>query len=140
MLDFDPVIFCSTIVAFLFLLIVLNQILYKPLLGFMDNRDETIKKDLEDASKNSSDVGVYHDEANKILLDAKNKALEVRLALISKAKEEATQKLNDKKSKLEASYESFTNSLVKEKQELKDGLLGSMPAFQDGIKNKLAQI
>jgi len=47
MLDIDLSLMLFVFVVFFVLLAVLNQTLYKPLLKFMDDRDQSISKDLE---------------------------------------------------------------------------------------------
>lgn len=139
-MDINIVVMISTLIAVLFLLVVLNQLLYKPLLGFMENRDETIKSDLENASKNSSDVTSYQEEADNIILEAKNKALKIRIDIMNEAKLSAEKKVSDKKSELEVQYNNFLKNIGAEKDELKKTLLSQMPSYQEIMKNKLNQI
>jgi len=56
MLDILPELLLVTGIVFLFLLFILNKTLYKPLLAFIDNRNNAINRDLENAGKNASDV------------------------------------------------------------------------------------
>jgi F-type H+-transporting ATPase subunit b len=140
MLDINLSLLVSTTVLFLVLLVVLNKILYKPLLSFIDNRNSLVKKDLEDATKNADDIGVYHDEANQIILDAKNKAAAKRLELLTSERAEANKKLEAKKSKLEAEYNEFVKTLENEKVELKNALKSQMPLFREAVKAKLGKI
>jgi F-type H+-transporting ATPase subunit b len=129
-----------TTAIFLVLLFILNKILYKPLLNFMDNRDAFIKKDLEDATKNSEDTSVYYAKANKIILDAKNKAAKERADLLAKAKIDFENRIKEKKEKLEAEYGEFVKTLEKEKKELRNALNGQLPLYKEAIKAKLSKI
>ena len=43
MLDISPSLILTTIVVFLFMVWVLNVILYQPLLKFLDKRDDLLK-------------------------------------------------------------------------------------------------
>ncbi|MDR1975989.1 MAG: F0F1 ATP synthase subunit B' [Campylobacteraceae bacterium] len=140
MLDMDLTLLLSTVVLFLVLLVVLNKILYKPLLDFIDNRNDLVKKDLESAVKNAEDVGVYHEEANQIILDAKNKASASRIELLASAKADANKKLEAKRDKLEAEYNEFIKTLESERVELKNALKSQMPLFREAIKAKLGKI
>jgi F-type H+-transporting ATPase subunit b len=139
-LDIDIVLLCSTTVLFLVLLAVLNKILYKPLLDFINNRNSLIKKDLEDAAQNADDVSVYYEEANQIILDAKNKAAVKRIELLAAAKTDANKQLATKKSKLESEYNKFIKTLDNEKAELKNALRGQIPLFREALKAKLGKI
>ncbi|MDR2080398.1 MAG: F0F1 ATP synthase subunit B' [Campylobacteraceae bacterium] len=139
-LDIDIALLCSTTLLFLFLLVVLNKILYKPLLDFINNRNSMIQKDLENASQNADDVSVYHEEANQIILDAKNKAAAKRIELLASARADANKKLDAKKSKLESEYSEFIKTLENEKAELKNALRSQMPLFREALKAKLGKI
>jgi F-type H+-transporting ATPase subunit b len=130
----------STLIAFLFLLIVLNKFLYKPLLGFMDNRNGTIKNDLESASKNSEDITSYHEEAEKIILDAKGKALKNRLDVLNEAKLSHEKRVAEKKSELESEYNTFLKEIDTEKNALKTALLAQMSSYKEVVNKKLNQI
>ncbi|MDR2635244.1 MAG: F0F1 ATP synthase subunit B' [Campylobacteraceae bacterium] len=140
MLDMNLVLLLSTAVLFLALIVVLNKILYKPLLDFIDNRNNLIKKDLESAAKNADDVSVYYEEANQIILDAKNEVASKRIELLASAHADAEKKLEAKKSKLEAEYGEFIKTLESEKVELKNALKSQMPLFREAVKAKLSKI
>ncbi|MDR3346083.1 MAG: F0F1 ATP synthase subunit B' [Campylobacteraceae bacterium] len=140
MLEMHLTLLVATAIIFLLLLVILNKILYKPLLGFMDNRNSLIKKDLEGATKNSDDAGVYYEEANKIMLEAKSRASKERLELLAKAKAESEKKLKDRRGKLEFEYNEFLKSLEAEKVELKNALNSQMPLYKEAIKAKLSKI
>jgi F-type H+-transporting ATPase subunit b len=140
MLDMNLVLILATTVIFLTLLVALNKIFYRPLLDFIDNRNTLIKKDLENATKNSDETSVYYEEANQIILEAKNKASKERVELLTKAKIDAEKKIKERKSKLEAEYGEFTKALEAEKKELKNALNGQLPLYKEAIKAKLSKI
>jgi len=140
MLDISPALLLVTGLVFFILLVVLNKILYKPLLGFMDNRNESIKRDLENAGKNTSDVEAYFKEATQIIHEAKAEAGKIREASLNEAKEIAAKQVEQKNSELEEEYVSFLKDLDAEKTEFKNGLSAQIPLFRDGVKQKLSQI
>jgi F-type H+-transporting ATPase subunit b len=129
-----------TAAIFLTLLFILNKILYRPLLDFMDNRNALIKKDLDNAAGNSADTNVYYEEANKIILDAKNKAARERADILAKAKIDSEDKIKERKNRLETEYIDFTKTLEKEKKELKNALTSQLPLYKEAIKAKLSKI
>jgi len=94
MLDVIPALLLVTGVIFLVLLILLNKTLYKPLLGFMDNREKSIKRDLDNAGKNSDEVVAFKKEAEKIILEAKTEANRVKDSVLMAVKDEALKKLD----------------------------------------------
>jgi len=140
MLDISPILLLVTGFVFFTLLILLNKILYGPLLEFIDNRNNSIKRDLENAGKNTSDVEAYYKEADQIILEAKAQAGKIREAALSEAKEIAAKKVEQKQSELEEEYTSFLKDLEAEKIEFQASLSANVPLFRDSIKQKLGNI
>jgi len=140
MLDISPILLLVTGFVFFTLLILLNKILYKPLLEFIDNRNDSIKRDLENAGKNTSDVEAYYKEADQIILNAKEEAGKIREAALSEAKEIAAKKVEQKQSELEEEYTLFLKDLEADKTEFQASLSANIPLFRDSIKQKLGNI
>ncbi len=140
MLDIIPALLLVTGIVFLVLLVLLNKTLYKPLLGFMDNREKSIKRDLENAGKNSDEVKAFKEEAQKIILEAKTEANKIKDTALMTAKEEALKKLETKKSELESQYSQFLKELEAHRVEFKNALQEQLPQFRAGVKAKLDHI
>lgn len=140
MLDIIPALLLVTGTVFLVLLILLNKTLYKPLLEFIDNRNNSINRDLENAGKNASDVVAYYKEVETILSEGKMEAAKIREAALSEAKERAAKKVEQKKSNLEVQGVAFLKTLESEKDEFKNGLLAQMPLFKESVSAKLSHI
>lgn len=140
MLEISWQLLVITAVIFLGLIYILNLILYRPMLKFMDDRKQSIKKDEEDLGKNAKDVGVYKAEIDRILLSARNEANSIRQAATDKAKEVAAGKIAQIKAGVEADHQIFTAGLANKKTELKLALLESLPEFKDGLAKTLAKI
>jgi F-type H+-transporting ATPase subunit b len=130
----------SSAVLFLLTLAVLNNILFKPLLKHMDDRAESIKKDLENAKSNTADVDGMLAEANDVIAAAKKEAASIREKAYNEAKEIAESKLATAKSDLEAKYAGFAKELETQTVELKDSLVATMPQFNESLKAKLSSI
>lgn len=140
MLDISPILLLVTVAVFFTLLIVLNKILYKPLLTFIDNRNESIKRDLENAGRNTSDVEAYYKEANQIIQEAKVEAGKIREVALSEAREIAAKRVEQKQSELDEEYALFLKDLNAEKTEFTESLSAKIPLFRDSIKQKLGNI
>ncbi|WP_263831939.1 FoF1 ATP synthase subunit B' [Sulfurospirillum oryzae] len=140
MLDIIPALLLVTGTVFLVLLILLNKTLYKPLLEFIDNRNNSINRDLENAGKNASDVVAYYKEVETILSEGKMEAAKIREAALNEAKEKAAKKVEQKKSDIEAQGVAFLKALESEKNEFKNGLLAQMPLFKESVSAKLSHI
>ncbi|WP_086286632.1 MULTISPECIES: FoF1 ATP synthase subunit B' [Campylobacter] len=140
MLQIDPPLLLITLVIFLGLIFVLNSILYKPLLGFIDDRNKSIKNDEESVSKNASDTGNYEAQIEKIIGDARAEAQAKKHAALSEAKERAATKVAIKKESLEADFDSFMAGLADRKAELKSNLTAKIPELKSTLSGSLSKM
>jgi len=140
MLDISPILLLSSGIVFLLVLARLNSCLYKPLFKHMDDRDNQIKSDIENAKNNGADVDGMLEEANNIIAQAKKEAISIREKAKLDASDVANVKLTDHKSKIEENYVSFVAALREEKIALENSLVSQMPQFKQGLKAKLSSI
>jgi len=140
MLDIIPALLLVTGVIFLALMVILNKTLYKPLLGFMENREKSIKRDLDNAGKNDDEVVAFKKEAEGIILKAKTEANKLKEHTLTIAKDETLKQLESKKSDLEGKYSKFLRELETQKIEFKNALREQMPQMRATVKAKLEQI
>lgn len=140
MLEIDVPLVILTAVVFLALIAILNPLLYKPMLKFMDDRNASIKEDEENTSKNASDLSVHEKEIENIILNARAEANKIRQDALGAAKEAALKEIEAKKSALEADYEAFLNALSTQKDELKADLSSRLPELKAALNAKLAKI
>lgn len=140
MLDIDPSLMLFMLIAILVLIFTLNRVLFSPLVSFMDQRESSIKSELE-ASKN---IGLDSDDlkakAEQIIESAKQEAQSIRLKAIDETKTLAEEKIVDKQVKLEKDYKDFIVKLAKENDSLKLSLLEQIPLLKESIKTKLAKL
>ena len=140
MLDIDISLMLFVLALFLILIVVLNQMLYKPLLKFMDDRDISIAKDLESAKSLSGNSDALHSEADGILDDAKAKAGVIRQTAIDEAKADTQDKAEVKQSELSKEYAVFMEKLDDQKEALRNSLLSQMPLFKESLKAKFSKL
>ena len=140
MLDIIPALLLVTGTVFLVLLIILNKALYQPLIGFIDNRNNAINRDLENAGKNASDVAAYYKEIEAIIAEGKLEASRIKEAAINEAKEKALQKIEQKRAELDSQSEIFLKKLESDRVDFKNHLLAQMPLFKEGVATKLSHI
>ena len=140
MLDISPILLLSSGIVFLLVLARLNSCLYKPLFKHMDDRDNQIKSDIENAKNNGADVDGMLEEANNIIAQAKKEAISIREKAKLDASGVANIKLTDVKAKIEEDYTSFVAALGEEKVSLENSLVSQMPQFKEGLKAKLSSI
>ena len=129
-----------TIVVFLALIYFLNQKLYKPLLAFMEERENSIKGDEELANQNTLDLNIDKAELEKVVSEANMSASQIKNEAIQKAKDKADEILSKKRVELQADFDDFMNDLAKQKDEIKAGLQSKIPEFQNSLKATLSKI
>ncbi|MEA3456945.1 MAG: F0F1 ATP synthase subunit B' [Campylobacterota bacterium] len=140
MLDISVPLMLFVFVLFLTLLVVLNRMLYKPLVKFMDDRDKSISNDLNAARSLSGNSEALHAEAEGILDKARSEASEIRQKAIDEARVLAESKAENKRTELDKEYVSFMEKLESEKEVLRNSLLSQMPLFKESLKAKFSKM
>jgi F-type H+-transporting ATPase subunit b len=140
MLDIHLPLMLFVLVLFLTLLVLLNNMLYKPLVKFMDDRDTSIAKDLEASKSFSSNTDELNTKADEMISLAKNEAAGIRQKAIDDAKTLAASKVETKQGEVEKEYEGFVQKLISEKENLKNELLSQMPLFKESLKAKFSKL
>jgi len=140
MLDIHLPLMLFVFVLFLTLLVLLNNMLFKPLVKFMDDRDASIAKDLEAAKSFSGNTDELNAKAEEILGEAKGEAAIIRQKAIDDEKTLAASKVETKQNEIDKEYESFVEKLASEKENLKNELLSQMPLFKESLKAKFSKL
>jgi len=140
MLEIDVPLVVLTAIVFVILIAVLNPLLYKPMLKFIDDRNASIKNDEENTSKNTSDLGLYEAQIEEIILKARSEANKIKQDALNLAKDEAAKEIETKRASLETDYANFINALNVQKDELKSELASKLPQLQSVLSAKLASI
>nr|WP_314747889.1 F0F1 ATP synthase subunit B' [uncultured Campylobacter sp.] len=140
MLEINLPLVVLTAVIFLGLIAVLNSILYKPLLKFIDARNDAIKNDEESASKNTSDLDVYEAQIEQLIAAARSEAGKIKQEAINAAKDAAAKIVSEKRGVLEADYGTFIQNLNAQKTDFRADLQQKLPELQAALKAKLARI
>jgi F-type H+-transporting ATPase subunit b len=140
MLDLHLPLMLFVLVLFLTLLVLLNNMLFKPLVKFMDDRDASIAKDLEAAKGFSGNTDELNAKADDIISEAKNEAATIRQKAIDDEKTLAASKVETKQSEINKEYEGFVEKLASEKENLKNELLSQMPLFKESLKAKFSKL
>ncbi|NOR54686.1 MAG: F0F1 ATP synthase subunit B' [Sulfurovum sp.] len=140
MLDIHWQLMLFVLALFLTLLVLLNNMLFQPLVKFMDDRDASIAKDLEASKGLSGNSDELNAKASDIISNAKNEAAGIRQKAIDDEKTLAGSKVASKQSELDNEYESFVEKLTSEKENLKNSLLSQMPLFKESLKAKFSKL
>ncbi len=140
MLDINLGLLIFTAVVFFALIYFLNAILYQPLLGFIQKREDLIKNDLENIAQDGGDVANSLNKANLLISEAKSEAAEIRESAVTKAKDAAAKELEIAQSVIEEKYDAFVKELSGERTELKKELVSNLSTYQNSLQSKLKNI
>ncbi len=135
-MEINATIFVSTI-SFLVFIFVMNAILYKPVIKIMEERQNYI-----DSNKNEAEL---HDKRSKELIadkdrqisDAHRKSRDIVAAKSEAIKEEKNKALSNTKSEMNAFIEQQKQDLTRQKDEVYFGLKGSVADLANNITTKL---
>jgi F-type H+-transporting ATPase subunit b len=137
MLDIDPNLLAFEVVTFLLLVAILNQILYKPMLSFIEERSSNLKADAGLADAQDNEKETLLSQANQLLADAKAEAGKIRHDAISAAKAEAETKINAVKDSVKAEIANFSSELASEKVGLKATILSNSESYKQSLAKAL---
>jgi F-type H+-transporting ATPase subunit b len=140
MLDLHLPLMLFVLVLFLTLLVLLNNMLFTPLVKFMDDRDASIAKDLEAAKGFSSNTDELNAKADDIISNAKNEAAMIRQKAVDDEKLSSVTNIERKQKEIDSEYEAFVKTLALEKENLKNQLLSQIPLFKESLKAKFSSL
>lgn len=138
--DMHSSIMLATMAIFLAMIVILNTMLYKPLLKFMDERNDSIKNDENKVKENSQEMLGVNDEVEIIHQNTREEIQKIKNEAISQAKEEAQKLLKSKKDEIDRRMASFYVELANQKQELQEHLLAKLPDLKQALQNNIKSI
>ncbi|WP_348518667.1 FoF1 ATP synthase subunit B' [Campylobacter sp. CCS1377] len=130
----------TTMAIFIACIFILNIILYKPLLKFMDERSASIKNDEEKVKQNSQDMLGVDDELEKIHQETRTEINRIKQEALDEAKKSAQEQINQKKEELERKMDVFYAKLAEDKKNLELELENRLPILKNALKNNLQNI
>lgn len=138
MLDLNPGLMLFVLVVFFSLLFLLNQMLFQPLLKFMDDRDATIAQDLQNAEEMSDNSDGLKAKADALLAEAKAEANVIREKATNEAKALAESKIESKVKELDENHQTFLAELSADQEALKKSLTSELPLFKESLHAKFS--
>lgn len=138
--DMHGSIMLATMAIFLAMVVILNTVFYKPLLRFIDERNNSIKNDENKVKENSQQMLGVNDELEKIHTETREEIHKIKQAAIDQAKEESILTLKAKKDELDKEMQSFNAELLRQREELKQHLSQNLPHFKQILKNNINNI
>ena len=136
----DPYLMLLVFVVFLLTMTLLNVWLFKPLIGFMDEREATLRKDLDSISSSDTQVQEIQQQIQDILSDARTRSSEILQKAASDAKSHYEANLQKKQEELAKKLQDFRANLEKQKEVSKKELLAHLGEFEDALKLKIKQL
>lgn len=136
----DPYLMLLVFVVFLLTMILLNVWLFKPLIGFMDEREATLRKDLDSISSSDAQVQEIQQQIQDILSDARARSSEILQKATSDAKSHYEANLQKKQEELAKKLQDFRANLDKQKEVSKKELLAHLGEFENALKIKIKQL
>lgn len=136
----DPYLMLLVFVVFLLTMVLLNVWLFKPLIGFMDEREATLRKDLDSISSSDTQVQEIQQQIQDILSDARARSSEILQKATSDAKSHYEANLQKKQEELAKKLQDFRANLDKQKEVSKKELLVHLGEFEDALKLKIKQL
>lgn len=121
-LDVNPGVILWTVVTFIFLLLVLKKIAWKPILNSLKERENFIKDSLEKADKAQKDaekliaenkvsLSKAEDEAQKVIEQSRELAEKLKLQILEESKLQAKKMILDATSEIERKNTEAFNKL-----------------------------
>lgn len=130
----------ATGVIFLAVMIILNALLYKPLLTFMDERATSIDNDEKKVKDNFDELSHFNEELDTIRQSTRDEIAMIKQKAINEARNSAEETIKNKKLELEQKMQSFYTQLLKEREDLERELRSRLPLWQEALKKKLKHI
>ena len=135
----DPGLFIWTIATFLVLLFLLQRFAWKPLLQALENRQEMIRKSLDDAEQAKTDLQKAQEESNKIVAKARIAAD----TIIAASRADAMKLQEELRAKARASADGIISNAERQIQQQTDRSLAQIREeavdLSIGIASKLIQ-
>ncbi|TNB55639.1 F0F1 ATP synthase subunit B' [Campylobacter helveticus] len=138
--DMHISVMLATMAIFLAMVVILNTMLYKPLLKFIDERNSSIKNDENKVKENSQEMLGTNDEVEKIHQSTKDEIYKIKQSAINQAKEEAQLAVQVKKEELERKMMGFYTELTMQKEELRQILSKNLPEYKQILENNIKKI
>ncbi len=130
----------ATAVIFLAVIFILNVLLYKPLLKFMDERAVSIDNDEKKVKDNFEEMTNFGEELTKIRQDTRDEINAIKQKATAQARSLADEEIQKKKDELEQKMQAFTTQLLQEKNELEHELKLRLPLWQESLRKKIKEL
>ena len=136
----DPYLMLLVFIVFLVTMFLLNKWLFKPLIGFMDEREATLRKDLDSISSSDAKVQELQQQIQDLLTSARTRSNEILQKATNEAKAHYEANIQKKQEELAKKLQDFRANLGKQKQTDKKELLANLGDFENALMSKIKQL
>lgn len=130
----------ATGVIFLALMLILNLMLYKPLLKFIDERNASIASDEQKVQESTAQMSNFDEELSEIRKATRTQIAEIKQKALSEAKSIAEEQIVAKKNELDTQMQGFLTELSKERADLEQELRLRLPMWQEVLDKKIKHL
>lgn len=129
--------FLATIVSFIVFVLLMNKILYAPILGVMEERRTYINGNYDAIKENNTKIKKLTDKKEEKLLEAKEEAREIYTEAVEEYKSEKAKIVAEAQEKAKTELENSKIELEKLSNETKESLKNSMTDLANDIVEKV---
>ncbi len=129
--------FLATIISFVLFVILMNKILYAPILNIMEQRKSFIDGNYSDAKKNEAKIEKLTKKRDEKLLEAKNDAKDIFNESVDEFKAQKNKIVEEAQANAQEEVEKSRVELENLSNEAKEALKGSMTDLANDIVEKV---
>lgn len=135
-MEFNATLLVSS-VSFIIFVIIMNHVLYKPIMEIMQKRQEYINNNKLAADEHGKHANKLLEDKDKKIGEAHRKSRDIVAAKNEAVKNEKTKALNSTKSEMSAVVEGQKNELYEEKNKVYYGCRDNVADIANNITTKL---
>lgn len=135
-MDFNATFLIST-VSFILFVIIMNLLLYRPILGIMQAREDYINKNQDDANEHDKNSDALIEDKNQQINEANKKSRNIVATKSDAVKEEKSKIINNAKAETSSYVNSEKENLANQKNEIYYRLKGNISDLANNITTKL---
>lgn len=136
LLSFDSSLIIQFFI-FVIAIVVLNKLLFKPLVNIRYRREELTVMKMEEARKLNEDLEKRINEYNNKIVEAREEANEQRAEIRRQAQETAEKIIADARNDAEKQLEKYKKELAAEVDKIKQGMKPEIESLADNIASKV---
>lgn len=127
-----------TVICFCLLMLILNKLLFKPILAVMDQRQERVRRAREKQSANAEAYAAAQASMEQAREDVRRQQAQAMAETVEEAQRRADQQVAQARQDGERELEAYRAQLAAERQELKTKLDAGVDTLAATFANRLA--